>query len=347
MATQAGTKDPGTPSADLSQAMIQMIMGFRNTQMIYVAVKLGIADLLKDGPKEVESLAQATGTDAPSLYRLLRALASVGIFAEDEQDRFALTPLAELLQSDVSGSQRARALFFGGSVEWRSWGEMMYSITTGKPTFREIYGMDPWEYMAKDPELNATFNNFMFANTQSQAEAVVAAYDFSGFDTVVDVGGGFGALISAILQANPNLHGILSDAPHVVIDAGPLLEAAGVRNRCELVPCDFFTSVPQGGDAYILKKIVHDWDDEHALAILKTCRRAVPEHGRLLIIESVIQSGNAPDPAKILDLQMLLDFAGRERTEAEFRTLLGEARFTLTKVVPAESQFSIIEAMPQ
>lgn len=347
MATQAGAQDPGTPFADLSQAMVQMIMGFRITQMIYVAAKLGIADLLKDGSRDVESLAQTTGTDAPSLYRLLRALASVGIFAEDEQGSFALTPLAALLQSGVFGSQRARALFFGGSAQWRSWGEMLYSITTGKPAFREVHGMGPWEYMARDTELGAAFNGFMFANTQSQAEAALTAYDFSGFGTIVDVGGGHGALISAILQANPNLHGILCDTPHVVMDAGPLLEAAGVRDRCELVPCDFFSSVPDGGDAYILKKIVHDWDDEHALAILKTCRRAVPERGRLLILDSVIEPGNAPDPAKILDLQMLLEFAGRERTEAQFRALLDEAGFTLTKIVPADVQFSIIEAIPQ
>ena len=236
-------------SSETQQTLTDMIMGFRITQMIYVAAKLGIADLLKNGPETVDALAQATGTHAPALYRLLRALAGVGIFAEDEQGRFALTPLAQFLRAGVPGSQRPAALVFGEPARWRSWGEMLYSVTTGEPAFRHVYGMDSWEYVGQDPELNSNFNDYMTASTVPQTAAVVSSYDFSGIGTLVDVGGGHGALISAILHANPQLRGIVCDAPHVVAGARPVLEAAGVVERCEIVPCDFFSSVPSGGDA--------------------------------------------------------------------------------------------------
>jgi hypothetical protein len=347
MTTQSDVQGPGTLSQETRQEMVQMIMGFRVTQMIYVAAKLGIADLLKYGPEDANALAQATGTHAPSLYRLMRALASVGIFAEDEQGRFSLTPLAELLQSGVPGSQRSRALFFGGQTEWRSWGELLYSVTTGEVAFKHLYGMDPWEYRAKNPELGAHFNNFMTTNTMAQTAAVVAAYDFSGIGTLVDVGGGQGALIAAILRANPQLHGTLCDAPHVVTDARLILEAAGVLDRCQVVSCDFFSSVPDGGDAYILKSIIHDWDDNQALAILSNCRRVMPNNGRLLLVENVVPPGNEPHQGKLIDLQMLVELGGRQRTEAEFATLLGEAGFNLARVVPTDAQISIIEGIAQ
>ena len=224
---------------------------------------------------------------------------------------------------------------------------MLYSVTTGEPAFRHIYGVDSWEYVGRDPELNANFNDYMTANTISQTAAVVSSYDFSGIGTLVDVGGGHGALISAILHANPQLRGILCDAPHVVAGARPVLEAAGISDRCEIVPCDFFSSVPSGGDAYLLKLIIHDWDDEQALAILKTCRRAMSKNSRLLLIENVIPPGNDPHPGKMTDLHMLIVYGGRERTEAEFRTLLGEAGFKLTKIVPTHAQLSIIEGVPE
>ncbi|MEP6775730.1 MAG: methyltransferase, partial [Chloroflexota bacterium] len=308
MTPQSDAHEPSkVPSiADTSQTLSNMITGFRLSQMIYVATKLGIPDLLKNGALTADALAQATGTHAPSLYRVLRALASVGIFAEDEQGRFALTPLAQQLQAEVPGSQRAKVLVFGEPSRWRSWGEMLYSVTTGEPAFPHLYGMDSWEYVGRDPELNATFNDYMTANTTPQTAAIVESYDFSGIGTLVDVGGGHGILISALLQANPKLHGILCDAPHVVTGAGPILEAAGVIDRCEIVPCDFFSSVPAGGDIYLLKFIIHDWDDEHALAILKTCRRAMPEDSRLLLIENVIPPGNDPHPGKMTDLHMLV-----------------------------------------
>jgi len=339
-------QDGGGSPAERAQVLFRMIAGFRVSQMIYVVAKLSIADLLKDGPKSAEELATATRVHARSLYRVLRALASVGIFAEDTQGRFGLTPLAELLQTGVPGSQRPAALYMGEASQWQSWGELQYTLTTGEPAFRHIYGMDPWEYRAGIPELNAIFDGYMTANTTSQALSVVAAYDFSGIGTLVDVGGGHGALISAILRANPRMHGILCDAPQVVSGARPLLEAEGVLDRCEMVPCDFLASVPEGGDAYLLKFIIHDWDDERAVAILKSCRRVMPEHGRLLLVENVIPPGNDPYPGKMTDMQMMVMLGGRERVEPEYKALFDASGFKLTRIVPTQGELSIIEAIP-
>jgi hypothetical protein len=334
------------PSPENVQALIRMITGFRISQMIYVAARLGIADLLKDGPRAADELAEATGTHAPSLYRLLRALASLGVFAEDEEGRFTLTPLAALLQTGVPGSQRARALFYGDPSSWQTWGHFLHSVTTGETAFGHIFGMDAWEYHSKHPELNEHFNAFMSENTAMQIPSIVAAYDFTGVRTLVDVGGGQGVLIAAILKANPHLNGILCDAPHVVNSARPVLEAEGVIDRCQVVPCDFFSSVPAGGDAYLLKSIVHDWSDDQAIAILKTCRRAMPEDGRLLLVENVLTPGNEPDLAKLLDLQMLVELGGLERTEAGFGNLLARSGLQLTRVIAARAPLSIIEAIP-
>jgi hypothetical protein len=291
-------------------------------------------------------LAEATGTHAPSLYRLLRALASVGIFAEDEQGRFALTPLAELLQSGVPGSQRSRALFCGAPATWQTWGNLLHSITTGDPAFRHLHGMDPWEHRSLNTEMNDYFNDFMSANTAIQTQAIVAAYDFTDIRTLVDVGGGHGVLLLAILKANPHLNAILCDAPHVVNTAGPLLEAGGVLDRCQVTPCDFFSSVPAGGDAYLLKSVIHDWNDDEAIAILETCRRAIPANGRLLVVENVVAPGNDPDPAKLLDLQMLVELGGRERNESDFKTLFARSGFHLTKIVPTQARVKIIVGLP-
>jgi hypothetical protein len=339
---------PGAPpeASQASEQMAQMIMGFRVTQMIYVAARLGIADLLHERPRTAEELAGATGTHAPSLYRLLRALAGAGIFAEDAQGRFGMTPLAEPLRTGVPGSRRQQAILFGEEARWRAWGDLLYSVTTGEPAFPHLFSTTMWEYQSGRPELNAAFNDFMTAITAPSTPAVVAAYDFSGIDTLVDVGGGHGLLLAAILRANPHLRGILCDAPHVIEGARPLLEEAGVLDRCELASCDFFSSVPPGADAYLLKSIVHDWSDDLALAILQTCRRAIPDHGRLLLVENIVPPGNDPHPGKLTDLQMLVMLGGRERTESEFRSLLSAAGFTLTRTIPTESPVSIVEAVP-
>jgi hypothetical protein len=326
-------------------ALTQMMMGYRVTQLIYVAAKLGIADLLGNGPRSVGEMARATGTHERSLYRVLRALAGVGIFAEDGEGRFGLTPMAELLQAGVANSQRAKILYYAEPTQWRSWGELLYSVKTGETGFQHLYGMGQWEYREQNAEANEIFNAFMTENTQTQAAAVVAAYDFSGMGGVVDVGGGQGALMSAILRANPQVRGIVCDMAHVVEGAGPVLKAAGVADRCEVVPCDFFDSVPGGGDAYILKLIIHDWDDDEAAAILKTVRKAMPKGGRLLLVENVIPPGNGAHPGKMLDIVMLVELGGRERTAEEYETLLGGAGFRMTRIVPTEGQLSIVEGV--
>jgi len=328
------------------QALTQMMMGYRVTQLIYVAAKLGIADLLRDGPRSVGELALATQTHERSLYRVLRALAGVGIFAADREGRFELTPLAELLQSGTASSQRAKILYFGDPMQWNSWGSLLYSVKTGETAFRHLFGMGQWEYREQNEEANEIFNNFMTENTIAQAAAVVAAYDFSGLGTVVDVGGGQGALMSAILRANPKLRGVLCDTPHVVEGAGSVLNAAGVADRCEVAACNFFESVPDGGDAYILKLIIHDWDDKDAAMILKTVRMVMPEHGRLLLVENVIPPGNEAHEGKLLDIVMLVELGGRERTAEEYEALLGEAGFRMTRIVPTEGQLSIVEGVP-
>jgi hypothetical protein len=337
--TQNATEPPFT-------ALLRMIRGFQVTQMIYVAAKLGIADSLTDGAKSSNDLAAATGTHAPSLYRLLRALASLGIFAEDEQGRFELTPLAQPLRTGVPGSLRATILYVGDPMFQQVWGELLHSIQTGENGFQHLYGREAWAHREQNPELNATFNAYMTEVSTPDAAAVAAAYDFSGMNKLVDLGGGHGVLIAGILQANPTLQAIVFDQPHVVSGAQPVLQVAGVSDRCELVGGDFFTELPGGADGYILKSIIHDWDDAHSILILKNCRQAIQRDGKLLLVEYVIQPGNAPQVGKLSDINMLVAPGGKERTEAEYRTLLAEAGFRLTKVIPIKTSRSIIEAVP-
>lgn len=325
--------------------MLQMINGYHVSQMIYVAAKLGIADLLKVGPQGVDELAEATGTHAPSLYRLLRALSSLGVFAEDEHGRFELTPLAEPLQKEFPGSLRPWALLAGDPSFWRMWGDLLYTVQTGKSAFNHVFGMGVWEYRAQHPEVNAIFNDAMTNTSMYQTAAIIAAYDFSEIGTLVDVGGGHGTLIAAILKENPAMRGVLFDLPHVVAGAKDLLNAAGVADRCEIVGGDAFKSVPSGGDAYILKFITHGWDDERAIKILRNCHRAMAEGGKLLLVELVIPPGNSPHHGKFGDFHMLVGSEGRERTEAEFGALLEKAGFTLTRIVPTQIDLSVIEGI--
>jgi predicted O-methyltransferase YrrM len=322
------------------QQMQQMLNGFRVTQALYVAAKLGLADILKDGPQPVEALAATTGANADALYRLLRALASLGVFAEDSERRFALTPLAALLQQDHPNSLHAQALF-RGDEPYRAWGELYDSVMTGANAFERVFGAPSFKYLAEHPAQNEAFNQAMSASSRQAAAAIVGAYDFSGAGAVVDIAGGQGVLIAAILRANPTLHGILFDQPHVVANARTVLEVAGVADRCELVSGDFFASVPRG-DLYTLRHILHDWDDEHAIAILRSCAEAMAPGGRALVIESVIESGNDPSPAKFLDLMMFVMNGGRERTAEEYRRLFAAAGLRLTRIIPAGAD-SLIE----
>jgi SAM-dependent methyltransferase len=339
MSTQATSVPPPV-------ALLQMVTGYWVSQVIYVAAKLGIADLLKDGPKSSDELAQATGTHARSLYRLLRALASVGVFAEAEDGRFGLTPLGECLQTGSPGSVRAITINHGERL-YRAWGDLLHSVRTGEIAFNHIFGMDLWQYAAQNPEAAALVTEAMAEFTTQVSTAVVTAYDFSRFSKIVDVGGGNGTLLLSILQANPQMSGVLFDLPYVVEDARKHIDAAGLTGRCAFVAGDFFEFVSSGGDAYILKNIIHDWDDERALKILQNCHRAMTENGKLLLVEGVIPPGNEPSFGKLVDLNMLVMAGGCERTEDEYRALFAAAGFTLTNLIPIQSPFgfSVIEGV--
>ena len=326
-------------------AMLQLIIGFWVSRAIYVAAKLGLADLVKDSPKTADELARLTGTHSPSLYRALRALASVGVFTDDGRGRFAQTPLSETLRSDTPGSLRALAIVELGQEHYPAWGNLMHSVKTGEIAFDNLFKQNAWEYYAQNPEDASNFNESMRGLTEIVNVAVLEAYDFSGADKLVDVAGGTGRLISSILSACPRMRGVLFDLPHVIAEAGPLLDAAGVRDRCETSTGDFFRSVPEGGDAYVMKWIIHDWDDEKSTAILKNIRRAMDEKGKLLLIEMVVPEGNQPDLSKFLDLDMMVMTGGRERTEAEFNSLLAASGFKLTRVVRTASPICVIEAV--
>ncbi len=341
--TQPAQSAPATTPPPI--AMLQMITSFWVTRTIYVAAKLGLADLVKDQPKTAAELAGQIGAHAPSLYRVLRALASVGIFVEDEQGRFAQTPLSETLRSDVIGSLRAFAMVELGQEHFPAWGNVMHSVQTGEIAFDNLYKQNVWEYYAQNPEDAANFNVSMTGVSGMVTQAALASYDFSGINKIVDIAGGVGFLISAILQAYPQMRGTLFDLPHVIAEAGPLLDEAGVRDRCELATGDFFQAVPEGGDAYVMKWIIHDWDDEKSTIILKNIHRAMNENGRLLLVETVVPAGNQPDLSKFLDLNMMVMTGGRERTEAEFSALFDDAGFKLTRVIPTPSPVSIIEAV--
>ncbi len=307
---------------------------------------LGIADRLRDGPRSVDELAEATGTHAPTLYRLLRALASVGIFAEDADGRFSMTLPAEYLRTDAPGSLSAWATFIGRPYTWSTWAHLLDSVKTDEPAFPKLHGATSWEYRAARPEEGAIFDAAMTGLSSLAAEAVVQGFDFSQIGVLVDVGGGHGELLAAILKANPTLRGILFDQPHVVAGARALLEQAGVADRCEVVGGSFFEAVPEGADAYLLKSVIHDWDDAAAAEILGKCRAAMPETGRLLLVERLVGPPNEPDPAKFSDLNMLVELGGRERTAEEFEKLYAEAGFELTDVIETGSPYRVIEGTP-
>jgi ubiquinone/menaquinone biosynthesis C-methylase UbiE len=326
-------------------AVLQMASGYWVSQSIYVAAKLGIADLLKDSPKSCDELATATGTHAPSLYRVLRALASLGVFAETQPNHFTLTPLAACLQSDVPDSIRAYVIM-QGEEHYQAWGDLLHGVQTGGSPFEHIYGMNLFDYLAQNPESAKIFDESMTNLSVIESAAIAASYDFSSIQTLVDVAGGEGLLIASILKSNPTLKGVLFDRPYVIERAKRFLEAEGVLERCQLAAGNFFESVPEGGDAYILKHIIHDWDDERAIAILKQCHKVMPDNGKVLVAEQVIPPGNEPFMGKLLDLHMLvMTPGGRERTEAEYRALFEKAGFKLTRIVPTQDEVSIIEGI--
>jgi hypothetical protein len=323
-----------------------MVTGGVITQLVYVAAKLGIADLLRDGPKSCDDLARSAEVHGPSLYRALRALSSLGIFTEVKVGHFGLTPMAAWLQRDIAGSFRAMPIIRG---EWmyRAFADLLYSVRTGQPAFDQIYGMGLFQYLAQQPEAAEIFNQAMTASGASGGNsAIAAACDLSGIRTVVDIAGGEGSLLAALLIANPGVNGILFEHPAVIESARPVLQEAGVADRCELVGGDLFTAALPRGDVHIMKWILHDWDDDRSVAILKSCRRAINQRGRLLVIEYVMPPGDEPSPGKLGDIIMLATVSGRERDEEDYRMLFRAAEFELTRITPTTSPMSVIEGAP-
>jgi hypothetical protein len=335
------TTPPQTPP---DAALVQLVFGKCISMAISVVAKLRVADLLADGPKTLADLAAETKTHAPSLYRILRTLAAAGVFTEEVDGRFALTPMGEYLRTGVKGSLRGMADFFGSDWSWRAWGHLLETVQTGRPAFDSVFGEPVFDYLSKHPDESAVFNEGMTGFSSNIAPAVAEAFNFSGFKTVVDVGGGHGVLLNTILQTHAGVNGIVFDSPHVVVGAEDAIHKAGLRGRCRAVGGDFFQSVPGGGDAYLMKHIIHDWPDNRATTILRNCRKAVNPGGKLLLVELVIAPGNAADFAKVIDLEMLAIASGQERTEVEYRQLLAGAGWRLTRVIPTKSPTQIIEA---
>jgi hypothetical protein len=329
-------------------ALFRMITSFYLSRAIHAVAKLGIADLLSDGARRADDLAKATGTHAPSLRRVLRLLASAGVFSEEADGGFALTPVGACLRAGVPGSMRAAALLFGGITQ-QAWGDLLHSVETGEPAFRRVFGMDPFDYMAQHPDEAANFDAAMADFTKHIATAVAAAYDFSPFRRIVDVGGGNGALLAGILKANPKLTGVLFDLPSVADRAAAPMRQLDLADRCEIVGGDFFEAVPAGGDAYLLKHVIHDWNDDRAVAILGSCRRAMGADARLLIVEGVypprIDQSDESRGAASNDVNMLVCTGGRQRSEAEFRSLYEAAGFKLTRIVATQTPVKVIEGI--
>ena len=315
-----------------------MGMGFWVSRILYAAAKLSLADRLAEGPKSAAELAGQTNTDAAALYRLMRTLASLGLLTEDASHRF--------IKTGAPGSARAAILALAGDLWYQGWQHILYCLETGKTGMHKAFGISQFEYFSQNPEVASYFNEAMIGWHGEEPPAVATAYDFSIFDTVVDVGGGTGNLLAAVLHHHPGVRGVLAELPHVLGEAQATIESRGLRDRCRLEPVDFSKSVPPGGDAYVLSHVIHDWTDDQCASILNNCRTAMKPTGRVLIVETVMPPGDTPDPIKLLDIAMLVMPGGQERTEEEYGALLRRAGFRLARVVPTHSPVSVVEGIP-
>ena len=333
-------------TTDARAELLRLIIGFQASQAIHVAAALGLADLLDSDPKPVSDLARATKTKPNALYRLMRALASIGIFREEQNLNFALAPMGKFLRTDTVGSHAPMAQFIGRSNSWQAWGDLLHAVRTGDTAFNHVHGRGVWEYRAEHPEESLIFDRAMAEGTEQYAQAVMQFYDFGRFRHVVDVGGGDGAFLGRLLDRYPSMQGTLFDQPHVIERAEKLFAGLDLSQRCRMCSGNFFTDVPHGADAYLLKWILHDWDDEAAIKILRTCRRATTQAGRLLIVEHVVGPPNVTRDAKFMDLTMMVMNGGKERTEAELTVILSKAGFRLTSLIETEGPQSLIEAIP-
>lgn len=327
------------------QQVLQIATGYIPSSALYVAVELGVADQLVAGPKTTADLAQATRANEDALYRVLRLLASLGIFEQTGPRQFGLNPAGQLLAKDTPGSLYGISRFLPDPLHFKIYANLMHSVRTGETAAEKTLGKPVFEYLEANPEYSEIFNDAMTAMSAPVAGAAIEAYDFSRFRTIVDVAGGHGEILMAILKACPESHGVLADLEHVVAGARPRIAAAGLANRCQAVPCDFFSAVPEGGDAYVMKHIIHDWDDACASKILENIGRAMGgTKNTVLLLETVVPETPGPDMSKTIDLEMLAFPGGRERTAQEFRQLFDGAGFTLQQIVPTKSLFSLIEA---
>jgi hypothetical protein len=341
--TEIANRPASTSPVEL---VMGMALGYLVSRSLHVATELGIADILKDGPKSIAALATATGAHRQSLYRLLRTLAAQGVFAEDGEGRFMLTPAAALLQGDV---MRDGVLLCGEVTGDGSWwnavGALRHSVMTGEPAFDRQHGMGFFDYVGRHAQCRQWFDRGMANFAAAENPAIAGAFDYSQFKHIVDVGGGQGGLVAEILKRFPNTSATLFDRPDVV--ANPTyLSGAALGRRWTTAGGDFFQSVPKGGDAYILKRILHDWSDERCIRILRCCREAMGPGAKLLAVDAVIPEGNAPHPAKVMDTLMMVFGEGHERTQAEFANLFAEARLRLASVTPTPSPLAIVEAVP-
>ena len=329
-----------------AQQVLQVATGYMASSCLYAAITLNVAGHLKDGPLTMAELAKTTGSNEDALYRVLRLLASLGIFDEVSPRKFALTPAADLLRADVPGSLRGMAVFLPDPLHYRVYGDVMHSLSTGSPAADFTLGMPIFQYLEKDQAYSQVFNDAMTAMSAPVAVAAIEVYDFSGIGLLVDVAGGHGEVLMSILRACPSVKGIVADLAHVVEGARSRIASAGLSDRMQAVACDFFQSVPAGGDAYIMKHIIHDWDDARASTILKNIATAMgTKKGKVILLESVIADGNTPDFGKFIDIEMLLFPGGRERTANEFTSLFERSGFHMTKIVPTKSPLSVIEAV--
>ena len=338
---KSATTKEGNPSPP---DLFQMTTGYWVSQAIYVAAKLGIADLLKEEPQSCVALATATGADAASLFRLMRALASVGVFSHVGTDCFALSRLAESLQTEVRGSLRAMVITLG-EIHYQACGNLLHSVQTGSPAFNHVYGASLFDYLRQNVDAADAFNQGMANVASMLAYAVLMAYDFAGISSIVDIGGGQGELLETILQFNPDIGGTVFDTASTIQRARRRRSNNAWDGRCSYVTGDFFTSVPPGADAYLLCGVIHDWDDSRAVKILRNCRRAMTNNSRVLLVDMIVPDAASASFSKLLDLNMLVMNGGRERTLAEFRALLNAADYKLTRIVTTMAPQSVIEAV--
>jgi hypothetical protein len=321
-----------------------LVAGMWAAKATAAAASLRIPDVLAHGPKTAAEVAKSIGADASAVFRLMRGIASVGVLSAEPEGRFALTPLGEVLRSDVPGSMRALLVAEMAPGHWGPWGELEHSVRTGKPSTDKALGMDAWTYYEKNAEEGFLFAEAMSGMSTMAMQAVLASYSFVGAKKVVDVGGSHGAFLAAVLQREPTARGVLFDRPEVVEGAGATLEGAGVAGRVERVGGNFFESVPSGGDTYLMKHILHDWSDDECVKLLKCVRAAMPADAKLVVAEMLITDGGPPSPAPLLDLNMLVMLTGKERTADEFGALFAKAGLVLSGVTPTHSPIAVIEA---